>query len=71
MKRRLIIIAICLLAGAVVNVAVAWGIAVSADPFASDRWDYGATRIASTSTQHGCRIRTLSKFTRSRYTVPG
>ena len=30
MKRRLLIIAICLLLGAVVNVAVAWGCAVRA-----------------------------------------
>ncbi len=28
MKRRLLIIAVCLLLGAVVNVAVAWGLAI-------------------------------------------
>ncbi len=34
MKRPLLIIAVCLLLGAVVNVAVAWGCALLAPPYA-------------------------------------
>ncbi len=37
MKRPLLIIAICLLLGAVVNVAVAWGLAASVNPFLSEQ----------------------------------
>ena len=44
MKRPLLIIAICLLLGAVVNVAVAWGCAVLLDPFVVERDDRGAER---------------------------
>ena len=32
MKRPLLIIAVCLLAGAVVNVAVAWGCGIASEP---------------------------------------
>ena len=42
MKRRLCIIAICLLGGAVVNVAVAWGIAILVDFRAADKVVGGA-----------------------------
>ena len=43
MKRRLVIIAVCLLLGAVVNVAVAWGCAILINPFGVERemrWGY-------------------------------
>ena len=42
-KRRFVITAIFLVLGAVVNVAVTWMIAISADPFASGSWDSGAS----------------------------
>ena len=44
MRRRLLIAAIFLLAGAVVNVAVAWGIALAVEPVVNDSWNTGMTR---------------------------